>query len=280
MKAVKRILLATAFLLVLAFLMLTIAYGLAHSDPDWYQPAGLSQEMRDAASRRATNKLAELQNQAAEARALETRIRTGRTSATKPSEIVVSFTDDELNSFFQTWQNHLNWRASYEKHFTDPVILIREGRLILAARIKDLDIVTSIHIQPSLDADGRLKLEIVRILGGKLPLPRAILDRYSKHVVSSVAARVPAWRAWARIDDTGSANNPAIYAAMAELLINTFENRSSDAVLFVPILDESAVPVRIVGLEIENNALTMRVVPMSEPERAELLKSIQTNQQR
>jgi hypothetical protein len=280
MKLVKRILLSVAFLLVLSFLLLTIAYGLAHSDPDWYQPTALSQELRDAASRRATNKLAALQNHAAEARALETRIRTGRTSATMPSEIVVSFTDDELNSFFQTWQSHLNWRASYEKRFTDPVILVREGKLILAARIKDLDIVTSIHVQPGLDSDGRLRLEIVRVLGGKLPLPRAILDRYSQHVINSVAARVPAWRAWARIDETGSANNPAIYAAMAELLINTFENRSSEAVLFVPILDESAVPVRIVDLQIENNALTMRVLPMSEPERTALLKSIQTNQQR
>ena len=86
-------------------------------------------------------------------RAQQTR-RGGPTPASAPSSrlpITVSFTDDELNAFFDKWITWNNWKAAYERHMIDPILILDDGRLILAGRIRELESVVSLHFEPRID---------------------------------------------------------------------------------------------------------------------------------
>src|SRR4051794_26110023 len=89
-----------------------VLWMMMRGTPDWYRPRMMTVEQLEAAAQRATNKLAMVQNEAARARAVE---RAGRNRSTAssttpattlpaaPGAITVSFTDDELNAFFDKW---------------------------------------------------------------------------------------------------------------------------------------------------------------------------------
>src|SRR5687768_12200598 len=103
----KRVLVVLGALLGAAVAACAVGLFLFRAEPDWYRLPQFSAEQREAAAQRATNKLAQIQNQAARARAAERMSRgegsTGTTTpATHPSvdAITVTFTDDELNAFF------------------------------------------------------------------------------------------------------------------------------------------------------------------------------------
>ena len=106
----------------------------------------------------------------------------------------MTFTDDELNAFFDKWFAWNNWKAAYEPHVTDPILLLEDGRLILAARAKELDTIASLQFEPRIDDAGRLDLRLVRVLGGNLPLPHGVLERYRTRLADSMRRRLPRWR--------------------------------------------------------------------------------------
>jgi hypothetical protein len=280
MKLFKRLIVVLAVLLAAGVAALAVGFFLFRAEPTWYRLPAANAEEREAAAQRATNKLALIQNQAARARAAERMALSSTDSARGPamipsdSAITVTFTDVELNAFFDKWIAWNNWKAAYDPYIADPVLVLDEGRLIVAARVKELDTVASLHVRPRVDARGQLRLDVERVLGGKLPLPEAVLGDYRARLSRSIAQRLPRWRAGSALDRAGAPNTPLILATMSQLLVNVLDNRAADPVLFLPLVGQSAVPVKLTHLSIEDHAMTLTVEPLDAQDRAALLERV------
>jgi len=279
MKIAKRLLLALTVVLALAIVVASVGLTLYRGTPEWYHPIAMDPQRREAAAQSATNKLVMIQNEAARVRRDERMSERDNVATTSPADaITVSFSEDELNAFFDKWAVWNEWKTKYERHIADPVILLNDGRLIIAARARALNTVASLHFEPRITEDGLFDLRLVRILGGRLPLPHAVLSSYRNRMAASMARNLPRWQNTATMDAIGTPNSSAVAAAMGRLAMHALENEPADPVLFLPLVDASlrprSVAVKLSDVRIENHMLTLTVYPLNSSERAELLARI------
>jgi hypothetical protein len=282
----KPLLLGVLAIVAVAVTLASVAIMLFRAAPTWYRPLAMDPQRREAAAQRATNKLAMIQNEAARLRRDERLAeRAASTSTTSPATlaapgrpITVSFTEDELNAFFDKWAVWNDWKSKYQRYIEDPVVLLDDGRIVIAAKVRDMNTVASLHFEPRVTEDGLLNLRLVRILGGKLPLPEAVLSKYRTRLSDAMAQNLPRWQRTAAIDSGGTPNASAVAAAMGRLALHVLEHEPADPVLFLPLVDANlrprSVAVRLTDVRIEDRTLTLTVEPMSGAQRAELLKRI------
>jgi hypothetical protein len=168
-----------------------------------------------------------------------------------------------------------NWKATYQAYFDEPVLILREDRVILAARLKEPDLIVSLHFEPTIDALGQLNLELARVMGGVLPLPEAVIGKYQQKLTAGIARRLPAWQQSAEIDAGGAVNANAIAASAAKLFVRLLRHEPVEPVLFLPVFGQrGSVPVRIEAVQVADGEMTMTIQPMSREEQIELLKRI------
>jgi hypothetical protein len=274
----RKLLLTVAILLVLLLGGMIVLLSLARADPDFYRPLSLTPEQRQAAAQRAENKLTDLQNRAARHRAAE-RAAARRDLNDPVTSITVSFTDDELNAFFEKWAVVGDWKQAYERYVEDPIVIVRDGRIILAGKVKELGVIASLHFEPRIDDAGMLDLRLVRVLGGRLPLPHGVIGRYETRLAAQLNRRLPAWQRAARFDESGAANSSAIAATLSKLLLNILRDKPTEPVLFLPVIGgEGNVPVRVTDLQLKDGEVTIVVEPMSHEQRAQLLARIRATE--
>jgi uncharacterized protein YpmS len=276
-KWIKRIGIAAAALAGVVLGTLLVVWMLLRATPAWYRPTNLTAEQREAAAQNAQNKLIVVQNAAAQARADERVAQ--RNATTLPSSantITLTLTDEEINALLEKWTVWPTVKAGYEKFMSDPRILLEDGRLILAGHVGEVDALASVHFAPRIDEDGNLRIEMVRVQAGKLPLPQGLLARYQQQAAGAVQWRLPRWRAGAKIDDTGAANLEAVNAVMGKLLMDMLTNEASDPVTFVPLVDGKIVTVKLISLRVEQGKLTLTVQPMTAGQRATALQRIKS----
>lgn len=276
-KLLKRLLTAVAGGLGAVVLFCSVGLILFKHTPGWYKIPALTAEEFEAAAQRVANKLAQIQNEAGRIRVAERAQRSNPAATTRAPatrRITVSFTDHELNAFFNKWAAFNNWKAGYERYITDPVVILNDGRIILAARVRDLDTVASLHFESRIDEQGQLRLDLVRILGGHLPLPEALFGNYRDRLVGAIRQRIPRWSEGAAIDRSGTPNTNAVRATMATLLLDVMAHEPADPVLFLPLVEHGSVAVRTTDVRIENHTLTLTVQPLTSGERADLLRRL------
>jgi hypothetical protein len=239
----------------------------------------MSPAQRQAAAQSAENKFTDIQNRAARLRAGERAARNlQQPPATRPADaITIAFTEDELNAFFDKWSVFQNWKAAYDRYLEDPVVILQDGRIILAGKVKELGLVASLHFAPKIDETGKLDLRLVQILGGRLPLPEAVIGRYQDRVIAHLAPRLAGWQRSSAFDASGSANSSAIAAVATMQLVHILRHEPAESIVFLPVLGEKgSVPVRVTNLRVEKGAMTLTVVPMTHDERAALLQRIRS----
>jgi hypothetical protein len=188
--------------------------------------------------------------------------------------LTVRFTEQELNAAFNKWGALYHWDEKYGQSISDPRIVLHDGRVIVAGSVTDLGAVVSLHFEPRVQADGRLRFDLVRVLGGRLPLPQSMFDSYRDKIEAKVRAALPALQQGARIAPDGSANEKAVAAAMSKLLLRVLRGQADDAVLFLTANQGTQVPVKLTGLTIDGKAIAATVELMNAPERAALLQRI------
>jgi hypothetical protein len=269
-KWTKRISLAGLTLLVIVVVLGVQGWWLVRGTPDWYLPQALTPEQREAAAQSATDKLILIQNQAARARMDGNR----NQAAAEAGAISISFSENEINALLEKWSAWGNFKATYERFISDPRLVLKDGRIILAGRVKELGAVASLHFDPQIDQDGRLKIKLARILAGKLPLPHAIVSRYQQQGIDAIKAHLPAWRRNARIDSTGLANGDAISAGMGLLLVDVLRQKSAEPILFLRLVESGSIPVKLSEVKIDGHDLTLVVRPMTPQQRDQLLRQI------
>src|SRR5215207_5877781 len=149
-KWIKRILLTLASVLCAAAVLSATGVFMFKGTPDWYHPrdGGTPQE-RAAAAERAERQVELTHNWAAKLKADEDRaLYAKRTGAAAPSTrrgepLTISFTEQELSAFFDKWSATYHWSDKYAEYIEDPAIVLRDGTLILAAKLKDFGAVGS-----------------------------------------------------------------------------------------------------------------------------------------
>jgi hypothetical protein len=277
-KWLKRLGIVLASLVGVLLGALLIAWMLLRSTPGWYPTAILSAEQRENVARSAQDKLIIVQNAADEARANEYAV-SRRNAARAPSAaITLTLSDDEINALLEKWTVWPIVKAGYEKFMSDPRIVLGEGRLILAGHVAEVEAVASVHFAPRIDEQGQLRVEMVRVQAGRLPIPQALLARYQQQAVGAVNRRMFRWRQVARIDDTGVANDDAIQAVFGDLLLSVLADRPSEAVTFVPLIGGKVLAVKLLDIRIEPHKLTLTVQPMLPTEREAILSRIKSGQ--
>jgi hypothetical protein len=277
-KWIKSLMLLVALLLVIILAVVYGSFRLFKGAPDWYHRWAVSPADREVLARQAFNKFANIQNAAALARRDEIAGQAAN-SPSLPVPIVVSFSDDELNAFFEKWANYANWKSNYDRYVQDPLIILQEGHLILAGQVLDLDAVVSLELNPRIDPDGRLDLRLDRVLAGRLPLPGMLIGPYKARLTATLRQNLPRWRQQAAIDSDGTANSALISASMARLFIHTLDHTSADPILFLPLVQSHAnVPVRVCDVKLDDHNLTMTVLPLNAGERQALVKRIKAEE--
>jgi hypothetical protein len=281
----RRSLLVLALLFAIFAILSGVGVTLFKGTPEWYRPraGGSSRAERESAARAAENKIIDVHNWAELLRADQTRaaVAKQRGIATVPAaraegSHVIEFTQQELDALLDKWSTLYGWRDNYQQYVEDPRVVLRDGKLILAARVKELGAVASFHFHPTIDPqEGTLHLDLVRVAGGRLPLPDALWRPWRDRVVNALNSRMEAWRQQAKIDTAGSANFAAMAATLSHLLFAALDRKAADPILFLPLVERGqAVPVRVKQVGVADDKLTLLVEPLSPTERAALLDRI------
>ena len=279
MKWIKRLFLILVFVVVFAAACGFIGWRMFRGVPDWYSRKQSTPQEMAAAYARADKQIQRLLHDAQEAQHRQALLATqpaGSTSAADDQPIQVSFTQDELNSYFHRWDESMGWSGQYERYLSDPQIIIQDGRLILAANVKEVGTVVSVVFDPRLQ-DGKLLMPVTRVLAGRLPLPQSFWQRYEQRLERTIEERLPEWQQGAEIATDGSASADAVAAGMSELLLDLMEGRPADPVLFLPYDLQQlkrGLPVRLTDLQISNQSLTLTVRPIPLAERRALVERL------
>ncbi len=272
--------LGLALALALVALLSGVMVALFKGEPQWYHAPALPAQQKETLARDAENKLIDAQNWAALLRADAVRAQRAATAPAPRAQNshVIELTQDELNSLFEKWSAIYGWQSKYGEFLEDPRLILHDGKLIFAGRMKEIGAVGSFQFLPQVDDSGRLHLDLVRVMGGRLPLPDAVWSAWRDKLIQSLRGHVPAWRATAKIDPaTGAANLSAVQIALSRVLIAAFERKPADGVLFLPIADRGeAIAVRISQVQVEEGKITLLVLPLSVPERSALLTRLRT----
>ena len=195
------------------------------------------------------------------------------TTAAAGQPFTVSFTEHELNAFFEKWSK--SWEQRYQQHVRDPAVVLRDGRIILLGTLVDVGTIASFHFQPLIDDANQLRLTLESVRAGRLPMPEMVWSAQRDRLVAALQRRLPAWQQGATITPNGVANRNAVAAHMSKLLFDVLERRPREPVLFLPFDDDGrAVPVRLTDVRIAEGELTLTVEPMTPADRAVLLERI------
>ena len=267
-------------LLGLFFAVTALAVGggswwLSGREPEWYQPKQADPQELAAASDRAEKQIERTLSWAQDQQASASRHGAGDNAPTRPaSSTEISFSETELNGFFQKWDKAFGWSQLYAAYVADPMVVVREQKILIAARVKELGAVVTVELWPRLE-NGQLQVGVTRVLAGQLPLPRAMWSRYITVLSNTVGGNLNGWRAKADITPRAGANNAAASASMSELLIDALHDRPSNPVLFLPIAGSSgSLPVQITDVSIGNQTLQLTVRPLTADEQKLLLAHI------
>src|SRR5205823_4036246 len=134
--------------------------------------------------------------------------------------------------------------------------------------------ILSVHFKPSLDSDGRLRLQLERVLAGRLPLPMSMWSRYRSSLERTIQRNLPRFQRQAKMDPSGATNAPAVSAAMSKLLLAVLHDESADPVILLPLDDKHFLPTQVTAVSITDSALNITVDAMTEPQRREFLAKV------
>jgi len=284
MKIVRRLILSG---IVLALVIVSLGFYVRHRTlqvPSWYRKLALNDEARQAAANSMDQKLIGTVSAAQSAHAAEVRARyhgaTTPTTLESASPITISLTEDEINAFFITWDQRFHWKEKISAFAQDPVVVIEQHELILAATMKGWDAVISLHLLPRLE-NGKLRISLTEVTAGTLPLPVSAYSSYLNKLIEITDRHLPQLREEAEIDPRGWANGSAVAAAMSELLIRSLHDQPAEPVLFIPDTigrNARSLPVLVTDVTVADKALTLTLQPMDAPQREALLQHIRGNE--
>jgi hypothetical protein len=259
--------------------VVTIVAGayLLRKAPAWYARPTLTADQRDELAKRAEDQLLKTREFANQARAAEVRAATqGIVMAQSNESMVLQLSQEEVNSLLEKWGKKNGWQASYEKFVKDPAVFFHKGKIIIAGLVKEFGSVVSLQFSPKITANGQLDLDLVKVLGGNLPMPESMYSGYRDKLVQSLHGKLPQLQARATVRSDGTTNDDAVVAGMSRILLASFENENTDPILFLPLspLGRGSVPVRVTKMEVNDGTMSLTIAPLNASERQTMIARI------
>jgi hypothetical protein len=293
MRLLKALLRFVLIVVLVSIVLAVCGWFMLRGTPAWYRPQILTVQQRQAAAARVEDKLIHIYNWVAATRARRVRAvaatKNAPPSATAASAAAdflahepaqpfqISFTETELNAFFDKWADVGDRRAVLAQYVQSPRLVLRDKQIILAGTLKDTGLVVSMEFEPTIDNQGNLQMNMARVVAGVLPLPDVIWARRRKEALGVLTHKLPELQQRASIAPDGTASPAAAEAAMNKLLQAVLGHQTADPVLFLPYdvrnLDH-CVPVTVSAVSIQNDTLTMTVQQMTTPQREALLQRL------
>lgn len=245
MKTLLKLLVGFVGLLLVAAVVLYVLAALVPTD---YRPADLSQEERERAARqfirRAVNDFHTPVERA------------------KPFDLVIE--EGELNKYLASMDEVVaqlpgesggTVRSQMrDSRLAGPAVAMHEGELSLMVRQSGYDKVLTLRVKPSLTDAGLLRLDVAGARIGRLPVPRAVVDRAMESLRSRAADAVDA--------DSRSAAGGAVPTAQQMRRLMAAVVRAIGGEPITPVLGlREAKRVRLAGLDIEEGKMTLHFTP-------------------
>ncbi len=272
-----------------------VGWFMLRGTPDWYRVKVIPPEQKKINADAVEDKLVDLTNtfgsrNAAAYRASHVKRQTTTDEMTadqaekvlnqKADEpVVIQFTDDQLNAFFEKWAEVQNRRAVFEQYVENPRIVMQKNQLILAGRVKEMDLIVSMQFAPKIDGEGNLRMDLQQVTGGILPLADAMWARQRHGVEKMLRAKLPDYQRDAAVSTDGYANGALASAAMNEMILAAMKGGATSAVVFVPGSIQRlspTIPVKITSIKVEDHLLTLTAEPMSVDERQKLFEQVRS----
>jgi hypothetical protein len=269
MKWCRRILKLVLALLALLLIGGLVGYRLLHERPGWYGQAAGDSAVREAAASAVEDTLVNASNWSAEAQMRRER---GQSGPSADDALVMSFTEDQLNAIISKWED-LAGTGLPVADVSDPQIMLNDGQIIVAATLKDTNIVMSVRLAPHPDENGDLRVEIAGVSAGRLPLPKAVWGIYASRLAGAVAAKLPAEERPAGTYADGSVNDATASAALSQMLLHVLQGKTAQPVLFIPYFQNNRsrdLPAKITTIRIGNKTATITLSPLGRGEEIEI----------
>ena len=261
---------------VLVVLLLTagfLVYRSAGKVPEWYRPPDTQAANTTEQARHAEDKIVDVQNWAASKHAYESARQQGRAMARKPNDqLVISFTQGEVNSFLGKWYARFGGQAVNGRPLTDvfqrPMVRIEKERITIAGAVPPLGgRVVSLDLRPVVK-DGMLDLQLLTARSGNLAVPEFTWAKPRQMLIDSLSGMMGSLVPMAKVDKAGGANLEAVSAVMAKQGVDTLSHRATENVLFLPVWSEQAgLPVKLKSCELADGQITLTTEPLSADER-------------
>ena len=254
----------------------------ANAVPDFYARAPLTGEDRLEAIASVERKLGDFQGSFGQAVARQ-RSAAGEAAGedeevvpAEPEPATLAFTADELDTYFTKWLDDNGYREGFARHLADPRLAVHDGNLVVAGTMPAFrDAVVSLHLLPSVNDAGRVRLELAGAYAGRLPLPAAAFDIFRDKSAAALRARLPVLKADAANDPDAGLNDAAVSLAVnAELLALIEDKRLDDLVLFPRLLDFGRIPARVATMEVVGEELELGFLPLTPDERQSLIDDV------
>ncbi len=274
----KRILWVLALSMVGSAILFFWSLQRLHATPDWYRPQQVNPEQKQAAANRAFDKILEARDWAMHQ---QVRAAASRFSATAKSAeegtVTLNFTQEELNAFLDKWSVMLKQRGrDVNDYVQDPMIVLQPDRLIFAGQVREVgDFIASLHMVPMLDQQGNLLMKLKSLQSGNFPLPRLMWARPINKLKRVLQDRLPPLRQEAQLFPDGTVNEAAVRAAAELILLDVLNEKPSEPVLFLPLLDKPvAVPVRVVAINVTDQNISITAQPLTGEQLQKLIQWI------
>lgn len=253
------------FCLVAAIALLVVAgfvgSRMLHGRPDWYMHVAIDPGQREQIAKRVEDKLTDATNWSQSAWSA----RQHPSAQQPPAPLEFSLSEDEINAFISKWAELSDGDKRVAAVLTEPQVALDNGELTLAATVKELETVVSVHLTPRIDQTGLIHADIDKVMGGQLPLPQAIWDVYANKLAAHIQAELPAAQRNAKLRADGSANNQMVEAVLGRMMLHFLHGEPADPVVFLKYAAKNELgnlPVKITSLKIADKTLMLTFEPL------------------
>ena len=268
MKHRRRILLLLAAILAVATTTGTGGW-FYQATPTWYAPPDSDPDLAKSADNQADQTLLDLVSWAAQVQAKEQRRRLNTPDGEPPiGNKTVTLNNNQIGAFLAAWSEGK----------VDGRLVVTDGSLIMATYSSSLHTVVSLQVDPAMDEQGMLRMNIRHLGAGRLWVPRWTVGGLLEKNRGQIETRLAQLQPLAAIDNTGTANPAAAGCVGLRILLDTLNDRSTEPFLCVPYdlgNMRHTVPVKLTEIKVEGNAVTATLGPLSEEEQSGLLARIQ-----
>lgn len=265
----KKMLWLAASSFTLSLIGLVVIYAMLLRTPTWYETGKIDFAKRQVSAMSAEDKLIMLSNWAADVLA-----------GTVPASdaYVFQITDTELNAAMDKWALTSGWQDLYGQQMESPQIAFRQGRVLMAARLKGYGSVVNTSVSARLlteentpaagQAHPKLKMSMGGLYGGSMLVPGVFLSQAKSEALNMLMLERQTLAESARLNRSGAANASAAAAVMIDQARAFLQEQPSDAVLCLPASDgDRFLPVRLTGIELTQGQLQLKFLPMDLAER-------------